>query len=495
MERSGSDLLSCDVFETALARRVGSPTGLFLILGQRLARQGRLRHSPEVFARTRHEANRRARSNTGRGMGLLDIYKELQFALGLPDNERDRIQAEELALEAELLLPIPATAQRIRQARESGMAVSFVSDMYLGAAFIREQLERHGLCAQEDSCYVSCELGFGKEDGRAFRALSEREGIALRRVLHRGNDLRSDIRAARAAGAGAEPFVEGNLNRYERLLDGHAYATAGLSSVFAGAARLARLSIQIDDEDQAPIRDVASSVAGPVLTGYVLWLLLRARDDGVRHLHFLAPHGDLLAGIARILVGKLSLACEAHLDTADIQADQPWAAVVCGPFPADLLELINSRQAPGQQKPAAFLFSRVEANAWHPFTGPACVQPYLADHLARRGHRGIQEDRFLEVFAGGPCDDLIRRTVLSFAEHLWLDQASLDLGVDLRPALAEVMKAFLREPSAAEVRAWGLTTPPGRGRIQATGALIRSWVRRVYRWIKNVRPRPPFGRH
>jgi predicted HAD superfamily hydrolase len=134
-------------------------------------------------------------------MSLSDIYQELQFTLGLTDGERDRIQAEELTLEADLLSPIPATVRRIRLARDSGMAVAFVSDMYLGSAFIREQLERHGLCAAGDGCYVSCELGFPKEDGRAFRALSETEGIALGRVLPAG------MTCGRTSGRPAQPVL------------------------------------------------------------------------------------------------------------------------------------------------------------------------------------------------------------------------------------------------------------------------------------------------
>jgi FMN phosphatase YigB (HAD superfamily) len=493
-ERPSRALLSCDVFETALARGVGSPTGLFLILGQRLTRQGLLRHSPEVFARTRHEANRHARINAGRGMGLSDIYQELQFALGLTDGERDRIQAEELALEADLLSPIPATVRRIRLARESGMAVAFVSDMYLGSAFIREQLERHGLCAAGDGCYVSCELGFGKEDGRAFRALSETEGIALGHVLHRGNDMRSDIRAARAAGAGAEPFLEGNLNRYEQILDGHAYATAGLASAFAGASRLARLSIEVDEERKAHVRDVAASVGGPVLSGYILWLLLRARDNGVRHLYCLPPHGDILARIARILIGKLDLECEAHLGAEGIQADPQGVAVALGPTAADLFKLKISPHSPGRQDPAAFLFSRARDEDWHLFADPARIQPYFADHLIGRGHQGAQEDRFLAVVLGGPDPELVRRTVLSFTEHLWLEPASLDLGVDLRAALSAVMEAFLREPSAAEARAWGMSTVRSRGWIQGVRGRMRSSVRWVYRWTQRIRHRFPLGR-
>jgi FMN phosphatase YigB (HAD superfamily) len=305
-------LLSCDVFDTVLTRRVGGTSGLFLILGQRLARKGLLRSSGEVFARARHEANRRARANAGRGVGIEDIYAELQFSLHLTDPQRDRLKDEELRLEAELLAAIPGARTRLLEARGSGLALAFLSDMYLGSSFIRKQLERHDLCQPGDAVYVSCEMGCGKEDGRAFRLMAEKEGVSLEHVVHRGNDLRSDIRPARGVGAAAEPFSEGNLNRYEDILESHAYRTGGLASVMAGAARLARLSIDASGERERALRDVSASVGGPVISGYVLWLLSRAEEQGIRRLYFLARDGFILMRVAQILIRKLGLSCEAR---------------------------------------------------------------------------------------------------------------------------------------------------------------------------------------
>jgi len=514
---SGLALFSCDVFETALVRLVGTPSTLFLILGTRLAKQGLIQSSPEAFAHSRMEANRRARSNAGRGMGLTDIYLELQSALGLSDTDRDAIQAEELALESELLVPVPGAAERVARAREAGMAIAFLSDMYLGSSFIRAQLQRYGMTADGDGCYVSCEVGCGKEDGRAYRAMASREAVDLGRVLHRGNDPRADIAAARAAGIATEPFLEGNLNRYEEVLESHTYGTGGLSSVMAGAARLARLSVDAQSPHAQILRDVAASVGGPAIVSFVLSVLLQSRDLGIRRLYFQARHGHLLRRVARSLIDTLGLDCEArdlHVGTEASVAtgealdywrqeglldDSDWALVDVAWRGGVLDALDRILRTGGGKVPAVFSFTDL-AKTGSPTASRVSLQAYLSDNDSRRVDGGPLDERFLEVFAGIDTAEVVgyradghaivpiladrgnpalsrwglevvHETILSFADWLWLDAGALDLTADLRPAVADVLRRFLTSPPAAEARAWG-GYPVESGRKGAVHATI-----------------------
>jgi hypothetical protein len=67
--------------------------------------------------------------------------------------------------------------------------------------------------------------------------------------------------------------LEGNPNRYEKILESYTWSTGGLSALMAGASRMARLSIPSRSAEEAAIRDVAAGVVAPVLTAYVLWIL------------------------------------------------------------------------------------------------------------------------------------------------------------------------------------------------------------------------------
>jgi hypothetical protein len=78
----------------------------------------------------------------------------------------------------------------------------------------------------------------------------------------------------------------------------------------AAAAARARAETPARTAHERAIRDVAAGVAGPLLVGYVLWLLLDARERGLRRLYFLSRDGDVLREIADILAPRLGIDIE-----------------------------------------------------------------------------------------------------------------------------------------------------------------------------------------
>jgi FMN phosphatase YigB (HAD superfamily) len=305
-----TEIASFDVFDTVLTRAVGSPEALFLLLGRRLYRQGVIGCTPEAYARARIAAEQRAHKNRGSACTLAHIYEELGSVLLPASDQRHSALEAECGLEAELIRPVPGARARIDRARRQNQRIVFVSDMYLPAAFIQEQLARHGMWAAGDRCYVSCECGGSKASGRLFAELLQREATRPQVVTHHGNNPEHDIRAAQQAGMQGIPLLTANLNRYEELLETHKWATAGLTSVMAGASRLARMSVPAANPREAGLRDVAAGVAAPTLTGFVLWLLAQARRLRLERLYFLSRDGQVLLEIARRLAPRLGVQCE-----------------------------------------------------------------------------------------------------------------------------------------------------------------------------------------
>lgn len=305
----GVRVASFDVFDTVLTRAVGSPHGLFLMLGRRLADSGTVALSPEAFAYARAAAERRAIANLGQPT-LDEIYSELGMALGLEPSLSATLMESELALHAELLHPVPTARKRLERARAEGQRVYFISDMHVSSEFIRAQLLRHGLWSSEDGCLVSCELGSSKASGEPFRRILEAERVSPAQVMHHGDDRVSDQEAAQNVGLTADLLADARLNRYEEILERYATATEGLSSAMAGASKLARLQVPAHTPRERAIRDVAAGVAAPVLVGYLLWVLRRAREQGLKRLYFVSRDGQVLLAIARRLAAKLDLPCE-----------------------------------------------------------------------------------------------------------------------------------------------------------------------------------------
>jgi FMN phosphatase YigB (HAD superfamily) len=305
----GVRVASFDVFDTVLTRAVGSPHGLFLMLGRRLAYSGTVALSPEAFAYARAAAERRALANLGEPT-LNEIYSELGMGLGLEPSLSATLMESELALHAELLRPVPAARQRLERVRAEGQRVYFISDMHVSSEFIRAQLLRHGLWSEGDRCLVSCELGRSKASGEPFLKILEAEGVSPAQVMHHGDDRVSDQEAAQNLGLTADLLTDARLNRYEEILERHATASEGLSSAMAGASKLARLQVPAHTPRERAIRDVAAGVAAPVLVGYLLWVLRRAREQGLKRLYFVSRDGQVLLAIAKRLAPKLDFPCE-----------------------------------------------------------------------------------------------------------------------------------------------------------------------------------------
>lgn len=99
-------------------------------------------------------------------------------------------------------------------------------------------------------------------------------------------------------------------------------ATAGgsgyLNSPIADSARAARLA---HNASPSPgIVTAASSTVGPLLSAYVLWVLLDVMQRGGRSIHFLARDGQIMAALCRRLVEWLKVDIDIHYTYGSRQA-------------------------------------------------------------------------------------------------------------------------------------------------------------------------------
>ncbi len=313
---TGAPLASFDIFDTVLARAVTSPDAVHLLVGNRLVSAGVIDAPASDYASARVAAERRAGAIAdGRPVTIEQIFSAFVGPLGSQPDVLARAQAEEIAVEHELLRPVPGAANRIAEARRAG-SVAFVSDMHLPAVELEKMLRRYELMVDEDLLVVSCEAGFSKSnEGALFALLASRDEIDPARTTHYGNHEWSDVKMARKHGFAAEHLDAANPNRYEDILEQHARSTGGLTSLLAGAAREARLTQLATTPGQSSnhathIQTVAADVAGPVLLAFTLWALRRCREENISRVYFLTRDGELPLEIAQLLPESISSGME-----------------------------------------------------------------------------------------------------------------------------------------------------------------------------------------
>ena len=176
----GGQVVTFDVFDTLLWRRVLFPADAFALLPHRWGRGVRPRVEAVVTAACRRLLRREPR--------LDDIYRFYPFDA-----------ADELQLEARLAVPNPWCLELVRALLGRGVKVAAISDMYLGATHIAALLQSAGYPPLP--VFVSSEAGLSKhEGGRLFAHVGERLGAPPARWMHVGDNPHADVAMAQRHG-------------------------------------------------------------------------------------------------------------------------------------------------------------------------------------------------------------------------------------------------------------------------------------------------------
>ncbi len=188
------DVVSFDVFDTLLVRKVDRPDDLFHVLGRQTGFFDFHDARQEFEARCRVAAF----AETGaREISLDDIYAALDAGLGFGEEvERREVQLEQLLCEAS-----PVMRRVFAAVRDAGTAVVVTSDMYLPRPVLEDLLHRNGYDGWS-GVYLSSERGCQKGDGGLFDILAA--DFAGQRIVHVGDNKRVDVARAREHGLDAE---------------------------------------------------------------------------------------------------------------------------------------------------------------------------------------------------------------------------------------------------------------------------------------------------
>jgi predicted HAD superfamily hydrolase len=292
-------LLSLDVFDTLLLRTCRRPEDVFTEVGCRATARGLLARGigPEEFASLRQGTQHHLYATLGSEPSLEDIYAALPRTLGSPT----RLLRLEEEVETEMCVLNPSVASLVAHCAERGIRVVLLSDMYLGERRVRALLAQAGFDPSQwtDSVFVSVDAGGYKMTGAMYDLLAAAyPDIPRSAMLHIGDNVRSDVRAARAAGLHA---VHYDMVRHDP--DGVlALEALVCGSVVPELDALRRLAASmtggLSDEAHGWHR-VGATVVGPFTTALVEWALDQCEAEGVDLIAPLMREGHMLGPMLR----------------------------------------------------------------------------------------------------------------------------------------------------------------------------------------------------
>lgn len=178
------DVVSFDIFDTLLFRRVKKPTDLFAIMEKEFKIAG--------FWEKRIEAERIARKEKEMQKKGSEIVIEHIYQILSQWNICDvSFLEKELEMEQKVCYANPVMLNLIERLLEKGKTVIAVSDMYLHTEQIKELLQKKGY-NRIQKIYVSCEYGRSKSDGRLFPVVLQECG-GEKTMIHIGDNFYSDV--------------------------------------------------------------------------------------------------------------------------------------------------------------------------------------------------------------------------------------------------------------------------------------------------------------
>ena len=271
-----SDIISFDIFDTLITRKVLCPQDVFSLVEIKYHLQTN-QHIPFRAERiaAEQEARRKAKF---REITVADIYTVLAKRLGLSKKQTDDLLCMEFECEKLLACPRKDIQKLCLDLHKQKKQLLFVSDMYWSSAAIREILVSCGYPENID-IIVSCEYGESKSSGKLWQKVFD--SYPEKRFFHIGDNIVSDFRIVKELGHEAlcignpwETFLSGKLGkRLSIYCDGN----------FGQALLLGRLANEIlynhgldkqFDEDL-----LISTWLGPVFAAFCRWLSQNDKDD------------------------------------------------------------------------------------------------------------------------------------------------------------------------------------------------------------------------
>lgn len=283
-----ADVITFDVFDTALTRIVETPADVFALMEDSLTHH----YGPTFnnFALERETAEQVARHTAWhqekrREITQHDIYTALAGFLPQTLCSPQHLAALEREIEHHVCLATPEIQQAVTMALQAKRHVLFVSDMYLSGKHICQLLTQAGypapltLLASSDTLHT-------KAEGHQWRLVKNKYPAGAK-ILHIGDNQQSDVASPNKHGIATHPY----LHARSAARKGGPLCPAILP--FSIASRVAQLTHPRCTAGQNTMAQLGASWGALVVGAYAKWLATQAAQVKPRHIFFCARDGAL----------------------------------------------------------------------------------------------------------------------------------------------------------------------------------------------------------
>jgi FMN phosphatase YigB (HAD superfamily) len=313
---SKATLITFDVFDTLIERPFENYQNLFMLIAPQAFQLTGLTRERFIEMRQRARAFAEPR-RINEEVTLQLRYAALCDKAGIPAEHAAVLAAYEFETDLSLMRPRGMGVALFELALAMGKRVALISDIYYTSDQVALMLEKCGIRGYE-RLFTSSDEGKLKHSGTLFALVQERMQAEAGSIVHVGDNEHSDVKMARAAGW--TPFhLQSAFDAFQnrsKLASVLKYDDAPTQSLMRGL-----IAHRFHDNPKAALTPTwcegdayrfGYSIAGPIFWGFAQWVLIKAMQDGVTDLYFLARDGDIVKRIYERIAQQVPGAPAAH---------------------------------------------------------------------------------------------------------------------------------------------------------------------------------------
>lgn len=287
-------VVSFDIFDTAILRKIQKPTQIFDIISNLILVGANF--NIKDFSTKRQLAERTARDNAWREnqrteISIEEIYKELRNSNSLDDKECDELRKMEIEVEKLFCTANPYIKRIYDYCLERSKEVVFSSDMYLSYEVIKTLLSENGY-TNFRKLYLSSELIKTKSTGEMYDHIISDLSVEPEDILHIGDNHQSDI--VQASNKGIETYYYKKCLDYEIQDKNIEMDNDVLSNIIKGIMNNKLYSDRNDINKDDFWYSFGFKTVGTLYLSFIQWLSEKLKADQVESVYFLSRDGFVM---------------------------------------------------------------------------------------------------------------------------------------------------------------------------------------------------------
>lgn len=286
------DVISFDVFDTLLIRRILEESDVFHLVGIKLQINGfrKIRKRAETEA-----IIRKKRVENTDEVTLYDIYSVINEWYDV--DIKNGIETE-MEVESAVCMANPYWSEVFVQLKKEGKKVIAISDMYLTKKEIRNLLETNGY-EWDGEIFVSSECGVSKRNGYIYDLVRKSLGDE-KKYIHIGDNLEYDIQMARKHGWSTIYYKNVHrVGRPYRELSKSMLVESVTGGIIDACLHNGKCSM-------TKLEEFGFNYFGRLNIGYCQWLNKLAKQNDIDKFFFISRDGYLLHKIYNKFFCKVS---------------------------------------------------------------------------------------------------------------------------------------------------------------------------------------------